>query len=42
MANKKQTEQQERERLAYLSFKHPADRTVEEQNEFEELRQKYG
>ena len=37
-----EVEQQERERLSELGFKHPADRTVEEQAEFEELRQKYG
>jgi hypothetical protein len=38
----KQTEQEERERLAYLGSKHPGDLTVEEQAEFEELREKYG
>lgn len=37
-----ETEQQERERLAYLGFKHPGDRTVEEQAELEALMEKYG
>ena len=41
MARRRPTEEQERERLAYLSAKHPADLTVEEQAEFEALRQKY-
>ena len=37
-----ENEKQERERLAYLGTNiHPADRTVEEQEEFEELREKY-
>ena len=42
MGKEEQREKKEREMLAYLGFKHPADRTVEEQAEFERLRQKYG
>jgi len=39
---RRKTEQEERERLAYLGSKHPGDRSEEEQVELEELKQKYG
>jgi len=42
MGKEQQREKKEREMLAFLGFKHPGDRSVKEQAEFERLRYKYG